>query len=223
MNRFSQKYSGPAWTITARGIPRKAEREFLGELGTHPDNLTDIDQRSGSSYQELVRSTEVLSGVTWIESAQIRDAAGISAVLLANWADRGLFQDSASGISRNITDFVVARNEAGQIVGCAGVHRDPLPLAQLYSVAVAPQCQGRGVGGELIAAAMQSATLSGVERLWLATIKPDYFSRYAFRPMSRWVLPTSVLLRQLRRTLRQPTGRIVPALIGGYTFMVCDL
>jgi len=166
---------------------------------------------------------ETLRGTIEIDSARMSDAAAISAILLTNRADRDLFQESASGISRHVTDFIVARNEAGDIVGCAGVHRGPSALAQLYSVAVAPPWQGVGVGGKLVSAATRAAILSGVERLWGATVKPDYFTRYGFRPISAWELPSSVLLRQLRRTLRQPPGRIVLALTGKYTFMDRDL
>lgn len=158
-----------------------------------------------------------------INTAQMSDASEISAVLSANWADRSLFQESASGIARNISEFVVARDETGRIVGCAGVHRDSAKLAQLYSIAVVPQRQGSGVGGKLISAALRSAASLGAERLWVATMKPDYFSRYGFRPISRWELPISVLFQQFRKTLRQPPELIVRALTGRFTVVVCDL
>ena len=162
-------------------------------------------------------------GPIQIRSAQIGEAKAISGVLSANWYDRDLFQESPAGISRNIRDFLVAENETGSIVGCAGVQLERPSLGRIYSVAVVPQCQGCGVGKKLIAASVRSATLLDVEYLWLATSKPDFFSRYGFKPISRWELPSSVLLRQFRKTLRQPIARILPALFGRYTFMERNL
>ncbi len=162
-------------------------------------------------------------GPIQIRSAQMGEAAAISRVLLANWNDRGLFQESPARISRNIGNFLVAESETGCIVGCAGVHLERHSLGRIYSVAVVPQCQGHGVGRKLIAAAVRSATLLDVERLWLVTSKPSFFSRYGFKPISRWELPSSVLLRQLRKTLRQPIARILPALFGRHTFMQRNL
>lgn len=67
------------------------------------------------------------------------------------------------------------------------------------------------------------ADSSGIRDLWLATMKPEYFSRYGFQPVSRWGSPASALLRKLRQTLRQPSGRWLPALFGRHTFMLCTL
>lgn len=145
----------------------------------------------------------------------------ISSVLALNRDDPGLFQESATAVARTLGDFFVARNEAGKIVGCAGLHRDSSELAEVYAVAVTPQCQGQGIGRLLMQVCQQHARSSGIRHLWLATVKPDYFSRYGFQPISRWELPTSVLLRKVRQTFQQPCGRWLPALIGRHTFMRC--
>src|SRR5258708_4199706 len=75
-------------------------------------------------------------GPIQIRSAQMGEAAAISRVLLANWNDRGLFQESPARISRNIGNFLVAESETGCIVGCAGVHLERHSLGRIYSVAV---------------------------------------------------------------------------------------
>jgi amino-acid N-acetyltransferase len=154
-----------------------------------------------------------------IGPAKTGDAEAISSVLTANRDDPGLFQESAPAVARTLEDFFVARNEAGKVVGCAGLHRDSAELAEVYAVAVTPDCQGQGIGGHLMHACHQRARSSGIHHLWLATIKPAYFSRYGFEPMSRWESPASVLVRKLRQTLRQRGGRWLPALFGQHTFM----
>jgi len=151
--------------------------------------------------------------------ATAEDAPAISSVLAANRDDPGLFQESATAVAGALGDFLVARNEAGEIIGCAGLHRDSLEEAEVYAVAVTPQSQGQGIGGQLMQACQQGARAGGLRHLWLASVKPAYFSRYGFQPISRWELPASTLLRKLHQTFQQPAGRWLPALFGRHTFM----
>jgi amino-acid N-acetyltransferase len=158
-----------------------------------------------------------------IGPARAEDAVAISSVLADNRDDPGLFQESATAIARNLSDFFVARDEAGKLVGCAGLHRDSQELAEVYAVAVTPQRQGQAIGRQLMQACQQHAEAVGIPQLWLATVKPGYFSHYGFQPFPQWELPASVLLRKLRQTFQQPSGRWLPALFGRYTFMRCAL
>jgi amino-acid N-acetyltransferase len=161
----------------------------------------------------------MLEAIT-IGPARTGDAMAISAVLALNRDDPGLFQESATAVARTLGDFLVAHNHA-RIVGCAGLHPDSPELAEVYAVAVTPQCQGQGIGRQLMEACRQRARSNGIRYLWLATVKPEYFSRYGFQPISRWELPASVLLRKLRQTFQQPRARWLPALFGRHTFMRC--
>jgi amino-acid N-acetyltransferase len=154
-----------------------------------------------------------------IGPARANDAAAISSILAMNRDDPGLFQESTAAVADSLGDFFVARDKTQRVVGCAGLHRESQALAEIYAVAVSPTCQGQGIGRQLMGACQQRAGSSGIREVWLATIKPEYFSRYGFQPISRWDLPASVLLRKLRQTLRQPLGRWVPALAGRHTFM----
>lgn len=166
---------------------------------------------------------EVVTKSFTIEAARAEDAADISCALALNRDDPSLFQKSAAAIAAMVGDFLVARKQDGEIVGCAGLHRESADLAELYAVAVVPQCQGHGVGRLLTQACQQRAKQSGIRYLWLATLKPEYFSRYGFQPISQWDVPLRALLRKLPQTFRQPVGRWIPALFGKYTFMRCDV
>lgn len=157
-----------------------------------------------------------------IRIAEAGDAAAISSVLALNRSDLGLFQESASAVAHTIGDFFVACTEAG-LIGCAALHRDSAELAEVYAVAVAPQCQGLGIGRQLMEACLQRARSNGTRHLWLATVKPEYFFRYGFQPFSRWELPAFVLLRKLRMIFQQPSRRWVPAMFGKHTFMRCTV
>lgn len=145
------------------------------------------------------------------------DVTGIVAVLLAN--RENLFLRSKSDLRRNLGDFVVAKEPQGRILGCAALHKNSAMLTELLSVAVLPEYQGKGIGTRLMEECTQRAPARGVERLWLATLTPGYFARFGFQPISRWTLPTSVLLSKLRQVFQQPVNAWLPALFGRFVFM----
>jgi N-acetylglutamate synthase-like GNAT family acetyltransferase len=158
-----------------------------------------------------------------IEPATARDTQAIVSIFIANRDDLGLFQESEVEVRRNLRDFLVARDASGKAVACAGLHRDTVQLAEIFGVAVLPSLQGQGIGGMLMRKCTERAAASQITRLWLATVKPEYFARYSFHPISRWSLPTSVLVRKLRQVFQQPARRWIPALLGRHTFMEYDL
>ncbi len=158
-----------------------------------------------------------------IEPATAQDAHAIVAILLANEADPGLFQESEIEVRRNLGDFLVAWDANGRAVACSGIHRDSADLAEIYAVAVLPEFQGKGIGVQLLQKCKEWASGSGLTYFWLATVKPEYFRRYSFHPISRWSLPAPVLMRKLRQVFQQPARRWIPALLGRHTFMKCSV
>jgi amino-acid N-acetyltransferase len=151
------------------------------------------------------------------------DAQAISDIIALNRGDPGLYQKSAGAVVRSIADFMVVCDPTGRLVGCAALHVESGELAEIYSLAVSPDCQGQGIGKKLMNACRERAETRGLRFLWLATIKPEYFSRYGFKAISRWELPAAVLLRKFGQTFQQPVGRWLPALFGRHTFMKCAL
>jgi amino-acid N-acetyltransferase len=164
-----------------------------------------------------------VNGHHTVRPARHNDAQAISDIIALNRSDPGLYQKSARAVARSIADFVVACDSTSRLVGCAGLHVDSDELAEIYAVAVTPDCQGQGVGKKLMNVCRERAVSRGLHFLWLATIKPDYFSRYGFKAISRWELPAAVLLRKFAWTFEQPPARWLPALFGRHTFMKCPV
>jgi N-acetylglutamate synthase-like GNAT family acetyltransferase len=159
-----------------------------------------------------------------IEPARLSDVPSISSVFFANREDHGLFREHEAELKRSWPNFLVARDRDGSVVGCAGLHPDPQGWAEVFGVAVLPGLQNRGIGSMLTQTWVKEAAAKGVAHLWLATMKPDYFSRFSFRPMLCHDLPVSVRLRKLRQVFRQPMERWGPILFGRrHTFMRRDL
>lgn len=157
-----------------------------------------------------------------VESARPSDAKGIVSVLAANRDDPGLFQKPEALVRATITEWLVAR-EGDRVVGCASMHPESRQLAEVHGVAVLPEFQGKGTGDALIKECQRRASAQNIQRLWLATIKPEYFGRYGFRPFNQWSLPFATMRRKFRQVFDQPVGRWIPALFGRHTFMRCDL
>ncbi len=147
------------------------------------------------------------------------DIERIVELLKANRHDPSMFVRSIKDVSKNIGDFIVARDSDGQMVGCAALHRYTSSEAEILSVAILPKRQGRGIGNMLTEKCIEMAKKQNVDHLWLATVKPAYFSRFGFVPFVRWKLPMAVLLSKLRQVLHQPMARWGPAILGQFTFM----
>ena len=157
-----------------------------------------------------------------IRTATEDDVANIVAVLGANRGDTSLFQQPEHQVRRTLGDFVLAVNAASEIEGCAALHWHRPENAEILAVAVRPETQGGGIGRALMRACVERALEKGPRDrlfLWLATAKPGYFGRFGFSALSRFRLPTSVLLTKFFLVFQQPVGRWLPALFGRHTFM----
>lgn len=117
----------------------------------------------------------------------------------------------------------MARDATGRVFGCAALHRDSQVLAELLSVAVLPDTQGTGIGARLVEACTARARAQKIRQLWLATLKPGYFSRFGFRTIPRSRLPATVLFGKVALLVRQPPGRWRDALLGREVFMMRDV
>ena len=158
-----------------------------------------------------------------IRSAAHSDVDAIAAILRANRRDPSLFQVPREQIRRTVSDFVVAADERGVVIGCTALYGRDGDWGEVFAVAVDPAAHGRGVGTALVRAAVKRAREAGLPRVWLGTAKPAYFARLGFRPMSRWALPLSTLGRKLLLVLQQPPSRWLPAIFGRHRFMALTL
>jgi len=156
----------------------------------------------------------------YVEKATLHDVSGIQSVLLSNKRDSQLYQRSRADIQRNLRDFLVSTDEKGKLLGCVAVHFHTPKIAEILSLAVAPGCQGRGIGPRLMEEAENTALDHHAEMIWLICEKPEYFQRLGFKQISRFKLPTSALMTKLKQTLDQSPNRWLPNLFGRMKFMM---
>ncbi len=126
-----------------------------------------------------------------IRSARVPDARQICD-LVNEYAEQGLMlHRSLESIYHSLRDFIVADID-GNIVGCVSVDIFWDDLAEIRSLAVAADQNGRGVGGKLIDAAIKSADKIEIRRLFALTYEKDFFTRRGFEVIERNSLPDKV-------------------------------
>ena len=138
--------------------------------------------------------------VTSIEPARPDDLVAVMALL----AELHL---PADGLRDHPPTTLVAR-EDDRIVGSAAIEMYA-DGALLRSVAVAPACQGRGLGRRLALAAIQRAHESGAAAIYLLTTTAErYFPKLGFAPITRDEVPATVQ-RSIEFTSACPSSAIV--------------
>jgi amino-acid N-acetyltransferase len=127
-----------------------------------------------------------------LRAARVCDAQAICD-LVNYYAERGLMlHRSLEDIYDALREFIVASDADGKFIGCVAVDVFWSDLAEIKSLAVAPEARGSGVGRQLVAAAIEDARKLGVEKLFALTYEKDFFARMGFEVVDRRTLPEKV-------------------------------
>ncbi len=131
-----------------------------------------------------------VSGAT-LRRARTGDVLAMQQII-NGFADRGaMLHRSLSQLYENIRDFFVVE-EDGKILGCAALHISWRDLAELKSLAVLDEAQGRGFGMRLIEACLAEAEEIGISRVFALTYVPELFKKAKFEIADRSLLPRKV-------------------------------
>ena len=98
---------------------------------------------------------------------------------------------SLESIYESLRDFLVC-HEDGRLVGCVALSISWKDLGEIRSLAVAAGHEGKGIGRQLLARAIQDGRGLGLKRIFALTYEPAFFSRLAFRVVDKETLPTKV-------------------------------
>jgi len=130
-------------------------------------------------------------------TARIGDAAAVHRII-AHYAGEGLLLPRTEAeIREHVARFLVLvekRDGQERVLGCVALEPYGSDLAEVRSLAVAPDArgQGRNVGDRLMKAAMDTARRRKIARLFAVTHRPEFFSRYGFTPGPREVVPEKI-------------------------------
>jgi amino-acid N-acetyltransferase len=130
-------------------------------------------------------------------TARVSDAAAVHR-LIAHYAGEGLLLPRTEAeIREHIARFLVLvekRNGDEKVLGCVALEPYGADLAEIRSLAVAPDArgQGRNVGDRLMKAAMDTARRRKIARLFAVTHRSEFFSRYGFTSGPRQIVPEKI-------------------------------
>lgn len=121
-------------------------------------------------------------------SAVLADADRICELVNA-WAEAGLtIARRPDEIRDMIGEFVVVQNGDG-IIACGALATHSPALAEIRSVAAAPESKGTGAGSEVVWFLLEEAVQYEIDRVVLLTKIPGFFARFGFREIAPTELP----------------------------------
>ncbi|MDG4821020.1 amino-acid N-acetyltransferase [Asanoa sp. WMMD1127] len=97
----------------------------------------------------------------------------------------------------DVLEFWVAV-DGSTVVGCGALHVMWEDLAEIRTVAVDPDHQGRKIGYELVTALIAAARDVGVRRVFVLTFETEFFGRFGFREIDGAPVPATVYEQLLR-------------------------
>lgn len=127
-----------------------------------------------------------------VRKAMLPDAEAVCALIASYSGDGTVLPRSLAEVSENIRDFTVVEDK-GTIIGCAALHLYGPHLAEVRSITVAREAQGRGAGRRLVRALLAEAQRHSVRGVCLFTRIPQYFAPFGFGVVNRDDLPEKLL------------------------------
>lgn len=127
-----------------------------------------------------------------IRKARIIDAEFIYKILYSFSEKRVLLPRSYNQIYENIRDFFICENKDKQPVGCVSLHVFWKDLAEIRSLAVLEDYQGKGCGRMLVQACLDEADVLKIGRVFALTYQVDFFKRMGFTNIPKESLPQKI-------------------------------
>jgi amino-acid N-acetyltransferase len=113
--------------------------------------------------------------------------------LLQEYADQKLLLGrSISSLYDHLRDFVVWDDGGRSISGVCSLHICWENLAEIRSLAVAGEGQGRGVGTRLVQNCLNEAVDYGITRIFTLTYQPGFFRKLGFSDIDKRELPHKI-------------------------------
>lgn len=132
-----------------------------------------------------------------LRRARTSDVRAIRALVAPLAERRVLVSKEAVTYFESLQEFRVAEVD-GRVVGCGALHVMWEDLAEIRTLAVAPEMLGTGLGGRLLEALVEDAREIGVARLFCLTFETDFFVRHGFEAIEGQAVPMDVYAELLR-------------------------
>lgn len=118
-----------------------------------------------------------------IRRARTRDVVHIRRLIDLFSGERRVLSKSTVTLYEDVQEFWVGELDDGRsrrVVGCGALHVLWEDLAEVRTVAVDPEVQGRGVGHRIVSALLDTARELGVRRVFCLTFETAFFAKHGF-------------------------------------------
>jgi amino-acid N-acetyltransferase len=113
--------------------------------------------------------------------------------LLNYYAKKGLLLAcSMSSLYDRLRDFVVYVDKKDAILGVCALHITWENLAEIRSLAVQEDYQGRGIGAKLVQQCLMEAEMFGISSIFTLTYQPGFFRKQGFVDIDKRNLPHKI-------------------------------
>jgi amino-acid N-acetyltransferase len=125
-----------------------------------------------------------------VRKAVMKDIHGIHG-LLRHFGGKGvLLSRPLSELYDHMRDYSVIEGTTIEAVCGLGICWED--LAEIKSLAVSEEMQGKGYGSMLVAACLEEARFFGINKIFVLTYVPDFFSRFGFEKVDKALLPQKI-------------------------------
>ena len=101
---------------------------------------------------------------------------------------------SLYSLCTSVRDFwIMTDNSASQeIIGCCALQVSWMDLAEIRTLAVKKEHQGRGIGRQIVEACIREAVELHLKTLFTLTYVPEFFNKMGFHEIDKSTLPNKI-------------------------------
>lgn len=145
----------------------------------------------GHSVELESPEADVASDSLVVRPAQLSDIPALLRLINGYAAQTIMLPRTEVELCEGLRDFLVA-TEDGELVGCGALHFYTQHMAELRSLAVAPDRTRSGVGQRVARALLDEARTIGVDVVIVFTYVPGFFKKLGFQLADRAALPLKI-------------------------------
>lgn len=127
-----------------------------------------------------------------IRKARLEDVKEVYALIAQHSRNGHILPRPIVELYGQVRDFSVWEDDRGKLAGCGALQIVWQDLAEIRSLAIEPEYEGRGLGTSLVESLMEEAREMGVERVFVLTYRIRFFERLGFARMEKSELPHKI-------------------------------
>jgi amino-acid N-acetyltransferase len=132
-----------------------------------------------------------MSGVA-VRRARAADVHQIAALINAYAGEGLMLPRTPDEVALAIDDYVVIADAHGRLLACGALREYSPSVAEISSIAVVPDAQGRGLGAVVVREVEVLARQRGFQDAFLITVGPRFFARLGYTVVDRALYPEKI-------------------------------